>query len=70
MSGLWVMFRHGASIGAWVVGFALVLVVALPVFGMLFALMARVLRGGGNPSGLRPPPNPTGSSREGKGGDP
>jgi hypothetical protein len=38
------MFQQGAGVGAWVVGAALVLVVALPVFGVLFAVIAKVLR--------------------------
>ena len=46
MNELWMMFQKGAGIGAWVVGLALVLALALPVFGVLFALIARVLRAG------------------------
>lgn len=48
MNELWMMFQKGAGIGAWVVGLALVLTLALPVFGILFAVIARVLRGGAN----------------------
>lgn len=44
MSELLAMFQRGAGVGAWVVGMALVLAVALPVFGVLFSLMAWVLR--------------------------
>ena len=44
MSGIWMMMLKGAGVGAWVVGAALVLAVALPVFGVLFAVIARVLR--------------------------
>ena len=44
MSGIWTMFQQGAGVGAWVVGMALVLTVALPVFGVLFAVIAKVLR--------------------------
>lgn len=46
MNELWMMFQRGAGIGAWVVGLALVLTLALPVFGILFAVIARILRGG------------------------
>ena len=45
MSELLTMFGQGAGIGAWVVGAALVLTVALPVFGLLFALIGLVFRG-------------------------
>ena len=45
MSEVWMMFAKGAGIGAWVVGAALVLTVALPVFGVMFALIGRVLGG-------------------------
>ena len=38
------MMLKGAGVGAWVVGMALVLAVALPVFGVLFAVIAKVLR--------------------------
>ena len=51
MSGIAVMFARGAGVGAWVVGLGLVLVVALPVFGVLFALIARVLRTGNRNGG-------------------
>ena len=44
MSGIWTMMLNGAGVGAWVVGMALVLAVALPVFGVLFAVIAKVLR--------------------------
>ena len=46
MSGIWTMMLKGASAGAWVVGAALVLTVALPVFGVLFAVIGWILRGG------------------------
>ena len=46
MSGIWTMFQQGAGVGAWVVGAALVLTVALPVFGVLFAVIGWILRGG------------------------
>ena len=44
MSGIWEMMLNGAGVGAWVVGAALVLTVALPMFVMLLTVMARVLR--------------------------
>ena len=44
MSEVWTMMLKGACVGAWVVGMALVLAVALPVFGALFAVIAKVLR--------------------------
>ena len=44
MSGIWTMMLKGAGVGAWVVGMALVLAVALPVFGVLLAVIAKVLR--------------------------
>ena len=44
MNDIWTMMARGAGVGAWVVGMALVLAVALPVFGVLFAVIARVLR--------------------------
>ena len=40
MSGIWTMMLKGAGVGAWVVG------MALPVFGVLFAVIAKVLRAG------------------------
>lgn len=46
MSEIWTMFQQGAGVGAWVVGAALVLTVALPVFVVLFAVIAKVLRTG------------------------
>jgi len=46
MSEVWSMMLKGAGVGAWVVGMALVLAVALPVFGVLFAVIAKVLRMG------------------------
>ena len=46
MSGIWTMMLKGAGVGAWVVGMALVLAVALPVFGVLFAVIGWILRGG------------------------
>jgi hypothetical protein len=45
MSEVWMMFEKGAGIGTCVVGAALVLTVALPLFGLLFALIGRVLGG-------------------------
>lgn len=47
MSEVWTMMQKGAGVGAWVVGAGLVLAIALPVFGVLFAVMAKVLRIGG-----------------------
>ena len=44
MSGIWTMMLKGAGVGAWVVGAALVLAVALPVFGVLFAVIAQILK--------------------------
>ena len=44
MSEIWSMMLKGAGVGAWVVRAALVLAVALPVFGVLFAVIAKVLR--------------------------
>jgi hypothetical protein len=46
MSEVWSMMLKGAGVGAWVVGMALVLAVALPVFGVLFAVIAKALRFG------------------------
>lgn len=46
MNELWMMFQRGAGVGAWVVGAALVLTVAMPVFGVLFAVIGWILRGG------------------------
>lgn len=46
MSEIWMMFQKGAGIGAWAVGAGLVLTLALPVFGVLFALIGAVLRMG------------------------
>lgn len=46
MSEMWMRFQQGAGIGAWVIGAGLVLVVALPVFGLLFAVIGWILRGG------------------------
>ena len=43
MSELWLMFQRGAGVGAWVVGMALVMTVALPVFGVIFAVIAKIL---------------------------
>ena len=34
----------GVGVGAWAIGFAFALVVALPVFGVLFAVIARILK--------------------------
>ena len=42
MNEVWTMMLKGAGVGAWVVGAGLVLVIALPVFGVLFAVIARV----------------------------
>ena len=44
MSDVWTIMLNGAGVRAWVVGMALVLAVALPVFGVLFAVIAKVLR--------------------------
>lgn len=46
MNEVWTMMLKGAGVGAWVVGAALVLTVALPVFGVLFAVIGWILRGG------------------------
>lgn len=46
MNEVWTMMLKGAGVGAWVVGAGLVLAIALPVFGVLFAVIAKVLRGG------------------------
>ena len=43
MNEVWTMMLKGAGVGAWVVGAGLVLAIALPVFGVLFAVMAKVL---------------------------
>lgn len=51
MSGIWTMMLKGAGVGAWVVGMALVLAVALPVFVVLFAVIARVLNIGNREQG-------------------
>ena len=42
MNEVWTMMLKGAGVGAWVVGAGLVLAIALPVFGVLFAVIARV----------------------------
>ena len=44
MNELWMMFQRGAATGAWVVGAATVMAVALPAFGILMALIAWVMR--------------------------
>ena len=44
MSEIFGMFQKGAGVGAWVVGLAFALVIALPVFGLLFAVIARILK--------------------------
>ena len=44
MSEIFGMLMKGVGVGAWAIGFAFALVVALPVFGVLFAVIARVLR--------------------------
>lgn len=43
MNEVWTMMLKGAGVGAWVVGAGLVLAIALPVFGVLFAVIAKVL---------------------------
>lgn len=40
------MFQRGAGIGAWAVGAVVVLLVALPVFGVILAVIGWILRGG------------------------
>lgn len=52
MNEVWTMMLKGAGVGAWVVGAGLVLAIALPVFGVLFALIARVLSMGKKEDGL------------------
>lgn len=47
MNEVWTMMLKGAGVGAWVVGAGLVLAIALPVFGVLFAVIGKVLRMGG-----------------------
>ena len=44
MSEIFGMFLKGAGVGAWVIGFAFALTVALPVLGLLFAVIARILK--------------------------
>mgnify|MGYP006988882297 CR=1 FL=1 len=51
MDGMWMMFQRGMGVGFWVVGLALVLIVALPVFGLLLALIARMIRSGNRDGG-------------------
>ena len=46
MSEIFGMFLKGAGVGAWTIGFAFALTVALPVFGVLFAVIGWILRGG------------------------
>lgn len=46
MSEIFEMFLKGAGIGAWVIGLAFALLIALPVFGLLFAVIGWILRGG------------------------
>lgn len=43
MNEVWTMMLKGAGVGAWVVGAGLVLAIALPVFGVLFTVIAKVL---------------------------
>lgn len=51
MSEVWTMMQKGAGVGAWVVGAGLVLAIALPVFGVLFAVIAKVLSTGNGGAG-------------------
>ena len=44
MSEIFGMLMKGVGVGAWAIGFAFALVVALPVFGVLFAVIARILK--------------------------
>lgn len=48
MSELGMMFVKGAGVGAWIVGVLLVVAVALPVFGVMFSVIAKTLRAGTN----------------------
>ena len=44
MSEIFGMLMKGVGVGAWAIGFAFALVVALPVFGVLFAVIAQILK--------------------------
>ena len=44
MSEIFEMFLKGVGVGAWAIGFAFALTVALPVVGLLFAVIARILK--------------------------
>ena len=44
MSEIFGMLMKGVGVGAWAIGFAFALAVALPVFGVLFAVIARILK--------------------------
>ena len=44
MSEIFGMFLNGVGVGAWAIGFAFALTVALPVLGVLFAVIARILK--------------------------
>ena len=44
MSEIFGMFLKGVGVGAWAIGFAFALTVALPVLGVLFAVIARILK--------------------------
>ena len=46
MSEIFGMLMKGAGVGAWAIGFAFALTVALPVLGLLFAVIGWILRGG------------------------
>lgn len=46
MSEIFGMLMKGVGVGAWAIGFAFALTVALPVLGVLFAVVAWILRGG------------------------
>ena len=42
------MFVKGACVGAWIIGLGMALVVALPVFGLIFTVLGWVLKAGKN----------------------
>lgn len=46
MNELWMMFQRGAGIGACVVGFAVAVTLAMPVYALMTAMIGWVLRSG------------------------
>lgn len=44
MSGIAMMFERGVGVGAWVVGFLLVLALAFPAVALILSVIGRLLR--------------------------